>query len=42
VAGQGFGLVAVKRFTAAMGGTVPFESEVGTGTKFIIQLPLAK
>jgi signal transduction histidine kinase len=40
--GQGFGLAAVKRFTEAMGGTVGFESEVGKGTKFVIQLPLAK
>jgi PAS domain S-box-containing protein len=42
VTGQGFGLAAAKRFTEAMGGTVTFESEVGKGTKFIIQLPLAK
>jgi signal transduction histidine kinase len=42
VAGQGFGLAAVKKFTESMGGTVTFESEVGKGTKFIIQLPLAK
>jgi signal transduction histidine kinase len=41
VTGQGFGLAAAKRFTEAMGGTVTFESEVGKGTKFIIQLPLA-
>jgi signal transduction histidine kinase len=38
--GQGFGLSVVKRFTEAMGGTVTFESEVGKGTKFIIELPL--
>jgi PAS domain S-box-containing protein len=37
--GQGFGLAAVKRFTEAMGGTVTFESEVGKGTKFIIEMP---
>ena len=36
--GQGFGLAAVKRFTEAMGGTITFESEVGKGTKFIIEL----
>ena len=38
--GQGFGLAVVKRFTEGMGGTVTFESEVGKGTKFIIELPL--
>ena len=38
--GQGFGLSVVKRFTEGMGGTVTFESEVGKGTKFIIELPL--
>ena len=39
--GQGFGLAAVKRFTEAMGGTVSFESEVGKGTKFMVQLSFA-
>ena len=38
--GQGFGLAVVKRFTEGMGGTVTFESVVGKGTKFIIELPL--
>jgi PAS domain S-box-containing protein len=38
--GQGFGLSVVKRFTEAMAGTVSFESEVGKGTKFKIELPL--
>jgi signal transduction histidine kinase len=38
--GQGFGLAVVKRFTEGMGGTVTFESEVGKGTKFIIELPV--
>jgi PAS domain S-box-containing protein len=38
--GQGFGLSVVKRFTEGMGGTVTFESEVGKGTKFIVELPL--
>ena len=38
--GQGFGLSVVKRLTEGMGGTVTFESEVGKGTKFIIELPI--
>jgi PAS domain S-box-containing protein len=37
--GQGFGLSVVKRFTEALGGSVSFETEVGKGTKFIIDLP---
>lgn len=37
--GQGFGLAVVKKFTEALGGTITFESEVGKGTKFIIELP---
>ena len=37
--GQGFGLAVVKRFTEGLGGTVTFESEVGRGTKFSIELP---
>jgi signal transduction histidine kinase len=38
--GQGFGLSVVRRFTEAMGGTVRFESEVGKGTSFILELPV--
>ena len=38
--GQGFGLPVVKKFTEALGGTVTFESEVGKGTKFIIEFPV--
>jgi PAS domain S-box-containing protein len=38
--GQGFGLSVVKRFTDALGGTITFESEVGKGTKFTINLPV--
>jgi two-component system, chemotaxis family, CheB/CheR fusion protein len=37
--GQGFGLAAVKKFTEALGGTVSFESELGKGTKFMIEFP---
>ena len=38
--GQGLGLAVVKRLIKAMDGTVTFESEVGKGTKFILELPL--
>lgn len=38
--GQGFGLAVVKRLTEALSGTINVESEVGKGTKFIIELPL--
>ena len=38
--GQGFGLSVVKRFTEGLGGHITFESEVGKGTKFIIELPV--
>ena len=38
--GQGFGLSVVKRFTEALGGTVTFESAVGKGTKFTVDLPV--
>ena len=38
--GHGFGLAAVKRFTEGMGGRIMFESEVGKGTKFIIEFPV--
>ena len=37
--GQGFGLAVVKRFTEGLGGTVTYESEVGKGTKFVVELP---
>ena len=38
--GQGFGLAVVKKLTEALGGTITFESEMGKGTKFIIELPI--
>lgn len=38
--GQGFGLAVSKRMIEALKGTISFESEVGKGTKFIIQLPI--
>ncbi len=37
--GQGFGLAVVRRFAEALGGTVSFQSEVGKGTKFIVEFP---
>ena len=37
--GQGFGLAVCKRVIEAQGGTIDFESQVGKGTKFIIELP---
>ncbi len=37
--GQGFGLAVVKKLTEALGGTITFESEVGKGTKFILEFP---
>jgi PAS domain S-box-containing protein len=38
--GQGLGLIVVKRFVEALGGTISFESTEGKGTKFIINLPI--
>ena len=38
--GQGLGLAVVKRFVEALKGTVTFETQVGEGTKFTIQLPV--
>ena len=40
--GQGFGLAAVKRLVEAQGGKISFESELGKGTKFTLEFPLAK
>ena len=38
--GQGFGLAVVKKLTEALGGHVSFETKVGKGTTFIVELPL--
>jgi two-component system CheB/CheR fusion protein len=40
--GQGFGLAVVKKLTEAMGGTITFESEEGSGTKFTLEFPLSQ
>lgn len=40
--GQGFGLAVCKRVIEAQGGTITFESEVGKGAKFTIELPWKK
>ncbi|MCL5877311.1 MAG: PAS domain-containing protein [Candidatus Bathyarchaeota archaeon] len=40
--GQGFGLAVCKRVIEAQGGVIYFESKVGMGAKFIMDLPLCK
>lgn len=37
--GQGFGLAVVKKLAEALGGSVSFETKVGKGTTFIVELP---
>ncbi len=37
--GQGFGLAVVKKFTEGLGGVITFDSDVGRGTRFIVELP---
>ena len=37
--GQGLGLAVVKRLIEALNGTIRFESQMGKGTKFVIELP---
>jgi PAS domain S-box-containing protein len=39
--GQGFGLAIVKKLAEALNGKVTFESEIGKGTRFNIELPLS-
>jgi PAS domain S-box-containing protein len=39
--GQGFGLAVVKKLTEALNGNVTFESELGKGTRFDIELPIS-
>jgi PAS domain S-box-containing protein len=38
--GQGFGLPVVKRLVTALNGEVSFESEVGKGTRFVLEIPI--
>jgi signal transduction histidine kinase len=38
--GQGLGLAVVKKLTTAIGGTITFESAVGKGTCFTVEIPL--
>jgi signal transduction histidine kinase/CheY-like chemotaxis protein len=40
--GQGFGLAVVKKLTEALNGKVLVESEVGKGTRFILEFPILK
>jgi PAS domain S-box-containing protein len=41
IEGTGIGLVICKRLTEAMGGRIGFDSSVGVGSRFWIELPLA-
>jgi PAS domain S-box-containing protein len=38
--GQGLGLAVVKKLTNALGGNIAFESAVGKGTRFTVEIPL--
>lgn len=38
--GQGFGLVGVKRLVEVQGGNISFESKLGKGTIFTVQMPV--
>jgi len=39
--GKGFGLAISKLFVDAMGGTMGVESELGVGTRFVLDFPIA-
>jgi two-component system sensor kinase FixL len=39
--GQGFGLSVVKKLAEVLGGNVRFETQVGCGTTFIVELPMS-
>jgi signal transduction histidine kinase len=39
--GKGFGLAISKLFVDAMGGTMGVESEIGVGTRFVLDFPIA-
>jgi PAS domain S-box-containing protein len=39
--GQGLGLAVVKKLTTALGGNIYFESKLGKGTCFTVELPLS-
>jgi len=40
ISGRGFGLNIVKEKIESLGGSIQVESEIGKGTKFVIQIPL--
>ncbi len=40
--GQGFGLAVVKKLVEGLNGTVCFETSIGKGTKFIVEIPFLK
>jgi signal transduction histidine kinase len=39
IKGTGLGLHIVQRYAEMLGGTINFESEIGTGTTFTVQIP---